>query len=168
MRFCGDGRKATTMLAVAVMAGALGCAPKAPKEQAATPEAAPPAETTPMGAPSPALFAMFEGTLPCMDCGGIKTELSLLADGTYKISETYMATKDGDKVMSSGGKWSTMTGTPTDAAATVYMLVDAGDPATMRHFVVTSESEIKILDKDLKVMASDANTSLMKKEAPTS
>ncbi len=30
---------------------------------------------------------IYQGTLPCADCGGIETELTLNADGTYALTE---------------------------------------------------------------------------------
>ena len=32
----------------------------------------------------------YEGGLPCADCPGLKTELSLYKDGSYRLNETYL------------------------------------------------------------------------------
>lgn len=36
---------------------------------------------------------MYEGTLPCVDCKGIKTSLTLKADKTFTIKEEYLGKK---------------------------------------------------------------------------
>ncbi|WP_206212101.1 copper resistance protein NlpE N-terminal domain-containing protein [Vibrio sp. HDW18] len=43
----------------------------------------------------------YQGTLPCADCGGIETELTLNEDGTYKLSENYLD-KEGQPLVSQG------------------------------------------------------------------
>lgn len=32
----------------------------------------------------------YEGTLPCADCGGIENRLTLTAEGSYRLVETYL------------------------------------------------------------------------------
>ncbi|MGL4829504.1 MAG: copper resistance protein NlpE [Vibrio sp.] len=44
---------------------------------------------------------IYQGTLPCADCGGIETELTLNADGSYKLTETYLD-KEGEPFASEG------------------------------------------------------------------
>lgn len=113
----------------------------------------------------PAIFAVYEGTLPCADCGGIRTELTLLADGSsYRLAETYLATKDGDVVNTSAGTWAMVKGIPSDSTATVFRL-DPGSPEGVRHFLMTTETEVRLLDKDLNPIVSDLNHSLTKRSA---
>lgn len=45
----------------------------------------------------------YVGTLPCADCPGIETILTLRSDMTYELVETY---QDRDAVFTSGGHWS--------------------------------------------------------------
>jgi copper homeostasis protein (lipoprotein) len=47
----------------------------------------------------------FHGTLPCADCGGIDTRLTLLGDGTYLLEETYLKGSKRAPVLTMG-KWS--------------------------------------------------------------
>ena len=35
----------------------------------------------------------YSGTVPCADCPGIKTELTLLADNTYELKQVYLESK---------------------------------------------------------------------------
>lgn len=37
----------------------------------------------------------YEGTIPCADCEGIKTELQVNADDTYELDSEYLGEKDG-------------------------------------------------------------------------
>jgi len=47
----------------------------------------------------------YKGTLPCADCEGIETTLTLHADKSYEISEKYLGGKAGDKPLISKGKF---------------------------------------------------------------
>ncbi|MFC3902656.1 Uncharacterized lipoprotein NlpE involved in copper resistance [Acinetobacter marinus] len=38
----------------------------------------------------------YEGTLPCADCNGIRTELTLNSNKTYRIAETYLGRGKGE------------------------------------------------------------------------
>ena len=40
----------------------------------------------------------YEGTLPCADCPGIKTTITLKDDNTYTISEEYLERKQKQKI----------------------------------------------------------------------
>ena len=49
----------------------------------------------------------WQGLLPCVDCDGIQTQLSLLRNGelrSYTLTETYLA-EDGDTRFVDGGHW---------------------------------------------------------------
>jgi copper homeostasis protein (lipoprotein) len=49
----------------------------------------------------------WQGVLPCADCDGIQTQLSLLRHGdsrSYVLTETYLA-EDGDTRFVDGGQW---------------------------------------------------------------
>lgn len=40
-------------------------------------------------------YGTYEGTLPCADCGGIKTTLKINSDTTYELRSEYLGKKDG-------------------------------------------------------------------------
>ena len=44
----------------------------------------------------------YHGTLPCADCEGIKTQLSLNSDSTYHLTETYLGKGDENPFKSQG------------------------------------------------------------------
>src|SRR5262245_27619507 len=64
---------------------------------------------------------VFTGTLPCADCPGIRTELTLNApaspggdQGTYTLRQTYLGTPDGDRTFDTGGRWTLLRGSAPD------------------------------------------------------
>lgn len=53
---------------------------------------------------SPAgMVGQFSGTLPCASCPGIDTRLTLAADGSFQMQETYREQDDGQ--FTSNGQW---------------------------------------------------------------
>lgn len=114
------------------------------------------------------LIGSFEGVIPCADCGGIKTELTLFQDAansennTYTLKETYLGGKTGDTTFTSTGKWDILKGTPSDKEAIVYFL-NYEEPDDARYFLKQSDSSVLILDKDQKIISSTLNYSLRRK-----
>ena len=85
-------------------------------------------DTVVVAEPAPApISGTFEGTLPCADCSGIKTELVISEDGKFKLTETYMAKKEkqfvseGEIVRGEGGRFSL---TDKDGTVRQYELAD--------------------------------------------
>ena len=85
-------------------------------------------DTVVVAEPAPApISGTFEGTLPCADCSGIKTELVISEDGKFKLTETYMAKKEkqfvseGEIVRGEGGRFSL---TDKDGTVRQYELTD--------------------------------------------
>jgi hypothetical protein len=104
-------------------------------------------------APPEPLVLRFAGDLPCADCPGIRTELTLTrkgagwAEGTYSLSETYLE-RGGPRVTT--GDWTTLRGDAADEDATVYEL-EPDHPERSRHFLrVGDDAALKALDRDLK------------------
>lgn len=114
------------------------------------------------------LLGSFEGVIPCADCGGIKTELTLYQDiansenNSYILKETYLGAKTGDTTFTSTGKWDILKGTPTDKEAIIYFL-NYEEPDDARYFLKQSDSGIVMLDKDQKIIASEHNYTLTRK-----
>jgi len=93
------------------------------------------------------ILAIYEGILPCADCQGIRTKLTLFdEDFTYRLEETYLGTPDGDRTAESAGTWTTLQGTGEDPTATIYRL-NPGKPEEVRSFLVVNEAEIEQLDR---------------------
>jgi copper homeostasis protein (lipoprotein) len=104
------------LLAAASVLAIAACKPQAPAEPAAPAAPAEPAapapvavESAPATAPSEVPFdikgfaGVFSGTLPCADCPGIDTTITLNRDGSYTVHETYQG-KPG-KGFDSDGTW---------------------------------------------------------------
>ncbi|WP_421933286.1 copper resistance protein NlpE N-terminal domain-containing protein [Phenylobacterium sp.] len=153
-------------LALALALTALAaCSPPAAKAPAAPAPAAPaaaPAGTPPAAEP---LTMSFSGLLPCADCPGLKTELTLTrdapysGDGTYRLVETYL---ERGAPFTTTGKWGTLRGDAIDPDATVYEL-DPDKPNGARHFLrVGNDEALKALDGDMKPLP-DALPSTLKR-----
>jgi copper homeostasis protein (lipoprotein) len=162
-------------LLLAVMASTLAiaaCKPQAPAEPAA-----PAADTAPAAAAEPAPVAAesapvstatdvpfdmkgfagtFSGTLPCADCAGIETTISLKPDGTYTVHETYQGKPGG---FDSEGTW-----TAEENGQRVRL-----DPNSKseqdRLFAVKSSDEIESLDTEGKPIATQTPHALKREGA---
>ncbi len=112
---------------VAIVAGALflaltGCKP-APEPAAKPP---PPAAAASPAIREPLLVGVFAGDLPCADCPGIATTLTLVrkdsgwAEGRYLLTRTYRDRPAPPFV--STGDWTTLRGDAENPDAVVYQL----------------------------------------------
>lgn len=120
-------------------------------ETASTPEVTP---TGRGGMGTTAIRARYEGVLPCADCGGIQTELMLLADGSYAMRESYQG-KSTDAFESRGRYNVSSSGTQADPNATVYVLTPA--EGENRFFVATNGGqELRLLDSQKQEIPSQA------------
>lgn len=57
-------------------------------------------------------FQIYEGNIPCEDCGGIEQRLVVKGDtaGIFRLTETYKdATEDGDATIVCSGQWKKIT-----------------------------------------------------------
>lgn len=139
------------LLAVLSTLAFAACKPQAPAEPAAPAAPAAPAEPAPVAvesapATSPAdvpfdtkgFAGVFTGTLPCADCPGIDTRITLNRDGTYTLDETYQGKPGG---FSGDGTW-----TAEEGGKRIRL-----DPNSKsledRLFAVASQDQIDALDK---------------------
>jgi predicted secreted protein len=127
--------------AIGLVAALLGCTSppdESPKDSAAAADSS---------------LGRFAGTLPCADCAGIRTELRLFASRQsgqptrYEATETYVATRDGDRTFERSGRWTMLRGTPDDPDATVYQL-DFDQPQAVRNFLKVGDGELRLLDHE--------------------
>jgi NlpE N-terminal domain len=71
----------------------------------------------PLEQDSTATLGTFAGVLPCADCAGIRTELTLFAEQPsgrpvrYELKHTYLGTRDGDRTFEKGGRTACDAGT---------------------------------------------------------
>ena len=95
----------------------------------------------------------YTGTMPCADCAGIVTELTLYATpgsgvaSRYDLRETYLATAEGDRRVSAAGDWVVLRGSASDSAATVYRL-NPENPAATRSYLRVDDLHLRQLDRE--------------------
>lgn len=75
----------------------------------------------------------YEGMLPCADCPGLKTTLSLnISDNTFTLTETYLEAENGkDATYNSTGTFDVFTGNTTNPSAKIYRLNPGMGDSTM-------------------------------------
>ena len=115
---------------------------------------------------------VFEGTLPCADCQGIKTKLILYQNkiknqySTYKLQEIYLG-QGNDKTFETVGKWSALKGTIQDPKAIIYQLaVQNDDPedSDVINYLVVDKNTIKLIDDEMNEFDSKSDYTLTKKQ----
>ena len=113
---------------------------------------------------------VFEGTLPCADCGGIKTKLTLYQNKAknkyaYSLQEVYLG-QGNDKTFETTGIWSALKGTQQDPKAIVYQLAvqndDPEDPDVINYLVI-DKNTIKLIDDEMNEFESKSNYTLTRK-----
>lgn len=146
-------RKLLLLAALSALAIAA-CKPQAPAEPAApAAPAAPVADTAP--APEPVQEApfdikgfagVFSGTLPCADCPGLDTEITLNRDGTYTAHEVYQGKPDS---FDTGGTW-------TAEENGKRLRLDPNSKAEQdRLFAVVSNDQLDQLDAEGKALQTE-------------
>src|SRR5690606_12535254 len=73
---------------------------------------------------------VYKGVLPCADCSGLQTELTLIhapnaGMGTWILKETYTGK---DRVVETKGEWTHLRGIPGNKNATAIDLYDPANP----------------------------------------
>jgi copper homeostasis protein (lipoprotein) len=130
--------------------------------RAAPPPPAPPSTPAPRASDLPRV-GRFVGLLPCADCSGIQTELTLAGDwegrSLFHLTETYVDGPNAKRTIQSAGTWITLRGTAEDASAVVYHL-DTDPPGASRSFVVVDERQIRLLGPGLESLPSSLPATL--------
>lgn len=113
-------KKATILLSVIAALLFIGCSNAKQKNNETTAIENP--ETT------PGYIGVYVGTLPCADCEGIKTELSINDDTTYNLKSEYSGKEDG--IFEENGTYNLLEGdvielvTPSTGEKTYYKILD--------------------------------------------
>jgi hypothetical protein len=111
------------------------------------------------------LVVQYRGVLPCADCPGIDTTLSLLANSSNDLAHTRYVLKSSyqerNNTFTETGTWTIVRGTPDNPDAAVYQLkpMDGGQPT---NFLRVSDNEILQLDRQRRRIDSKLNFSLKK------
>ncbi len=152
--------------------------PDAPRAPVAEEPAPPPSAASPNAAESVAPtgevaahldrspLGVFEGTLPCADCAGIRTELTLfLQPDTFTLRETYLGAADGEKTITSEGTWQAALGAADDPDATVIR-IEPGDPDSSRSFREVGGDRLELLGRDGRKIDSALDYTLTRRGEP--
>jgi len=110
-------------------------------------------------------WLVYEGTIPCADCQGIKMRLKLenrsgADDKTYELTETYLGTKEGDRNYQSRGIYQITYGHGNDPSAILITLVNKNN--AQRVFMQEDSEDLTLLDKDANKIKSGQNHTLRK------
>lgn len=110
-----------------------------------------------------AVTKTYTGTLPCADCSGIETTLSLTqendytSEGTFEKSETYLGRSE--EPIKSTGNWTTERGNTSDPDATIIVL-NPQDPNTVERYLQVNATTLEKLDQQGNEIQSDLNYTL--------
>lgn len=97
------------------------------------------------------LSQTFEGLLPCADCGGLKTKLTLTknsqysAEGTYTLFETYLG--KADKPYITKGNWTTIKGIADNPKQIIYQLMAPEEGQPVNYLLVNSNT-LELVDQN--------------------
>lgn len=138
------------LFALAALALAAACAPTAPPKTADARAAAVSAD------PAAPQVGTYEGVLPCADCPGIRTRLTLEGPPghRYRLERTYLERSAEPFVEE--GVYYILRGSAADPDAIVFELgAESGE-----YFQRTGPDELVKLDREMAPIASSANLSL--------
>jgi copper homeostasis protein (lipoprotein) len=113
----------------------------------------------------PLVLGPFLGVLPCADCAGISTELTLRrkadgwAEGSYVLRELRA---DRRTPTVATGRWTTLRGDAVNDDAVVYQL-DPNDPMKSRHFLKVGDKAVQALDDNLRPLPVGQSSTLRMK-----
>lgn len=160
---CGDRRTVGFALLLAIAGCRSAARPLTDASQSPAPAGSAAAEAIPVGT--------YTGTLPCADCSGIRTTLTLSAQsqlqtggGTFHLSEEYLAAGNGNQRFDTQGRWLLLRGTPADRDATVYQLTSDGAERVM-FFLRVGDQALRLLDRNQREIPSTANYTLTRMTA---
>jgi len=114
----------------------------------------------------PVADGQYVGTLPCADCAGIRTSLTLytLGEGgepiVYRMTATYLGTPEGDRTEERLGPWSRV-----GSGASQRVRLDPQDDARRQSFRVAGPDTLVLLDREERPIASAQDLSLRRDAA---
>tara|TARA_B100000446_G_scaffold187764_2_gene218308 strand:- start:673 stop:1095 length:423 start_codon:yes stop_codon:yes gene_type:complete len=110
---------------------------------------------------------IYSGMLPCADCSGIRTTLTLYRDQydnptRFQLREEYM---NGSKVATSAterGDWAMSTRMDGNTELEIYT-INPGDPDADRQFLRDAVNAVELLDSNGEPIESNMNYRLLRK-----
>jgi uncharacterized membrane protein/uncharacterized lipoprotein NlpE involved in copper resistance len=108
----------------------------------------------------------YVGTLPCADCAGIRTTLTLYAKGAggeplvYRMTATYLGTPEGDRTEERLGPWARVGSGPSERVR-----IEPHDDARRQSFRRAGPDALVLLDREERPIATAQDLSLRRDEA---
>ncbi|WP_212001092.1 copper resistance protein NlpE [Chitinophaga sp. HK235] len=126
-----------------------------------------PGNTASTRLPPQSTWINYTGTLPCADCNGILTTLSLEEQGPgggqfFKLKEVYQGVKGKDQTFNSDGIYVILPSPSDNPDAVIIQLNPDKDQNLQRFYKKVGENELQQLDKDKQPIQSTLNYSLKK------
>ncbi len=109
----------------------------------------------------------YRGQLPCADCTGIESSLTLQCDslcdhGKYMLIDKYLNTKNGDQVNKIRGYWGFVNNKNNRDIGLFIIALDIDDTAKMSFYEVTKKGDLLPVDKDLQKIQAPVDMALKK------
>jgi hypothetical protein len=108
------------------------------------------------------LYGVFEGRTPCEGCDRVKLWLVLHRSAQDRSPTAYMLGRiyvgQGNDRHLTEGRWTSITGTPSDPAAVLYRLDDAA-PGEYARYLAIGPNILLLLDQNLEPRVGDASHS---------
>ena len=98
----------------------------------------------------------FSGVLPCKDCDGLNSFLTLHQDSSFKYSETKLGAESSDSLIEKSGKYLV-----SDLDKKSILSLNFND-GSFKHFQVYGDTSLQLLNADKKEIKTDENTFLYK------
>jgi copper homeostasis protein (lipoprotein) len=115
------------------------------------------------------VLGTWQGTMPCADCSGIITTLTLyqkaandFTDAVYRLHLKYIDRGS----FTNYGSWTVLRGTPGNADATVYQL-DPDKPQGSQYYLRVDDDTLQQLDRERKPIDSKLNFTLKRIAEPS-
>ncbi|WP_456268088.1 copper resistance protein NlpE N-terminal domain-containing protein [Kushneria sp. AK178] len=114
----------------------------------------------------------FQGVLPCADCEGIDTRLTLVSSGmtgfgaTYTLQQRYLGDDSDREVHTRTGNWVVARGNQVDPQATIYRLDPESDDSCMS-FQAIGDHRLRQLDCNGQPINTTHNVELRRVAEPT-
>lgn len=144
-------RRGAGALGAVLLLGLSACATREPPAVPADPALAP--------SPGAPQVGVYFGRLPCADCAGITAELVLLGPPgfRYRLRRDYAGPRWTARRVETEGEYVILRGDAVDPDATVFQVGVMGEPL---YFLRVDDDELRLLDRELRPIASRADLSL--------
>lgn len=126
-----------------------------------------PVISTDTGAP-PVNRVIYTGLLPCNNCKGIQTELTLNINPNntrqlYELKQVFLGTSKGDRTFTKKGTYTTLRGTATDNESIIVQL-DPNRPRDIKNYLRINDDTLRLLDRQKRILTAVEPAWLIRKQ----